>query len=147
MAKIHTFSHRRGEEILQKKGLLREITEVSEKLKGEDARWTKKTHNKIRGLFKEKNWEEERYVFREMTWKWDAYKDKVAVSIEFGGIEAIHRDFLRGLLLKHTNKIDALVLITQTEIAKAHFENVKGQIELFAPILDFPIYLIGFEVF
>jgi len=129
-----------GKEILEKKGLLREINEILGKLKWKDA-----THPNIQSVFAAKEWEVERRIFEETTWKWDVYKNKVAVSIEFSLIDAVQRDLLRALLLKHTDDIDCLVFITYTAISEPHCENVKTQIELFAPIITFPIYLIGLE--
>lgn len=78
----------------------------------------------------------------ETMWSWDAQKDKIAVSIEFSLIDAVHRDFLRAILAYKRGSLDALVYITQmTKDPK--FENVKIDIEIFKPILEVPIFLIG----
>jgi len=141
MVKIKRFSYENGKEILEKKGLLREIDEILRELEFENA-----THNSIQSLFKAKGWETEMQIFKEKQWKWDAFKDKVALSIEFSLIDAIQRDLLRALLLEHLGKIDCLVFITLTAVVEPYFENVKSQIHLFAAILTFPIYLIGLDI-
>lgn len=137
--KFYTFSHAGGEDLLKEKGLLREITDVLEELKREDAE-----HIFIESLFQNTGWEIEKQILPEKNWRWDVYRDKVAISIEFtGGTENIHRDLLRALLLKQTNRIDVLVFITETHLNKPVYENVKDEIKLFTPIINFPIYLIG----
>ena len=138
---FYTFSHDRGEEILKTKGLLREINDVFEMMKLEDVK-----HELIQSFFQNKGWEKEKYVLNEKNWRWDLYRDKVAMSIEFtGGIENINRDLLRALLLKHINRIDVLVFITTTHINNPVYENVKDQIKFFAPILNLPICLLGLK--
>lgn len=139
--KLDTFSHAGGEGLLKEKGLLREITDVLEEMNREDAE-----HDFIESLFQNTGWEIEKQILPEKNWRWDVYREKVAISIEFtGGTENIHRDLLRALLLKHTNRIDVLVFITTTHLNNVLFDNVKDQIKLFAPILNFPIYLIGLK--
>jgi len=137
--KFDTFSHAGGEELLKDKGLLSEITDILEKLKREDAK-----HDFIESIFQNTGWEIEKQILPEKNWRWDVYRNKVAISIEFtGGTANIHRDLLRALLLKQTNRIDVLVFITETHLNKPVYENVKDEIKLFAPIINFPVYLIG----
>lgn len=139
--KIQSFSYIDGKKVLEKKGLLSDFDEIFESVDFEDTE-----HSNIQSLFEDRGWEMEKTIFKDKQWKWDLYKDKVAVSIEFSLIDAIQRDMLRAILLRHQNEIDCLVLITRTAVVATHFENIKSQIELFAPILNFPIYLIGMEI-
>lgn len=150
--KFYTFSHAGGEELLKEKGLLREITDIFEELKrsqlhpDEPPRRAQNSsgHALIKSLFQNRGWEIEKYILQEKYWRWDVYRDKVAISIEFtGGTANIHRDLLRTLLLSYRNEIDVLVFITETDINKMVFANVKDEIKLFAPIINFPVYLIG----
>ena len=150
--KFYTFSHAGGEELLKEKGLLREITDILEELKRSQLHpdealrraQTSSGHALIESLFQNRGWEIEKYILPEKNWRWDLYRDKVAISIEFtGGTANIHRDLLRTLLLSYRNEIDVLVFITETEINTPVFGNVKDEIKLFAPIINFPVYLIG----
>jgi len=144
--KFYTFSHAGGEEILKEKGLLREITDILKEMKRSQlhARATPSGHALIESLFQDTGWEIEKKIIPEKNWRWDVYRDKVAISIEFtGGTANIHRDLLRALLLKQTNRIDVLVFITETHLNTPVYENVKDEIKLFAPIINFPVYLIG----
>ena len=137
--KFYTFNHAGGEELLKEKGLLKEINDILEELKRVDAE-----HDFIESLFQNNGWEIEKKILPEKNWRWDIYRDKVAISIEFaGGTENIHRDLLRTLLLSYRNEIDVLVFITKTDISKMVFANVKDEIKLFASIVNFPVYLIG----
>lgn len=101
-------------------------------------------HKVLQESFSSRGWQIEKKILEETSWAWDAYKDRVVVSIEFSLIDAVHRDFLRALLWKHMNKIDAMVYITTT-FKEPKFENMKRDIDIFKPILDVPILLIGLE--
>ena len=144
--KFHTFSHGGGEELLEEKGLLGEITDILEKMKRSQlhSRATQSGHVLIKSLFQNRGWEIEKQILPKKNWRWDCYKDRVAISIEFtGGTAHMHRDLLRTLLLSHRDKIDVLVFITETHVARPKYENVKYEINIFAPIISFPVYLIG----
>ena len=150
--KFYTFSHAGGEEILKEKGLLREITEILKEMKRSQLHpdeptkraQTSSGHALIESLFQNTGWEIEKQILPKKNWRWDCYKDKVAISIEFtGGTAHTHRDLLRTLLLSHGDKIDVLVFITETDVNTPVYENVKDEIKLFSPIINFPVYLIG----
>ena len=144
--KFYTFSHAGGEELLEEKGLLGEITDILEEMKRSQlhARATPSGHALIKSLFQNTGWEIEKYILPEKKWRWDCYKDKVAISIEFtGGTAHIHRDLLRTLLLSHRDEIDGLVFITETDVNTPVYKNVKDEIKIFAPIINLPVYLIG----
>ena len=135
-----TFSYHDAENVLKNKKLLKEIEEINVSLKPEEAQ-----HNSIQRQFQQRGWQLEKYIFNEVTWTWDAYKDKVAVSIEFSLIDAIQRDLLRAILSNMQGELDVLVFELDLGISQPHFENVKQQLEIFSSILKFPIYLMGID--
>jgi hypothetical protein len=93
-------------------------------------------------MFRLWNWSLERYIIEETTWRWDAYKDKVAVSIELSLIDAVYRDFLRAILAQNRGTLDVLVYVTST-IREPKFLNVKRDVEIFQHIVTVPILLVG----
>ena len=88
------------------------------------------------------NWGLEKYIIEETTWGWDAYKDKVAVSVELSLIDSVHRDFLRAKLAQKRENLDVLVYAVST-FKEPKFHNVKRDIKIFKEILTFPILLVG----
>jgi len=131
------FSFRDADKILESKGLLQEVKNVMV-----NVLFVK--HVAIQTWFQKFDWGSEHYIFKETKWRWDAFKDKVAVSIELSLIDAVHRDFLRAILAHKQGKIDALVYVTSMS-KEPKFQNVKRDIEIFSEILDVPILLIGLE--
>ena len=138
--KFKTFSYHDAENTLRSKKLLKEIEEINISIKPEEAQ-----HGSIKRQFQKIGWRLEKYIFDEVTWTWDAYKDKVAVSFEFSSIDAIQRDLLRAILANKKGELDVLVFELDLNISKLQFENVKRQLEIFSSILKFPIYLIGID--
>lgn len=59
-------------------------------------------------MFHDKGWEIEKKILPETTWRWDAYKDKIVVSIEFG-LHDHEMVFDEGKSLKHGIKTPALM--------------------------------------
>ena len=135
-----TFSYNDAENVLRSKNILKEIEEINISIKPEQAQ-----HNSIQKQFQQRGWRLEKYIFNEVTWTWDSYKDKVAVSIEFSLINAIQRDLLRAILANKKGELDVLVFELDLSISGPQFENVKRQLEIFSSILKFPIYLIGID--
>lgn len=84
----------------------------------------------------------EHKIFSGTTWAWDAYKGKVAVSVELSLIDAVHRDFLRAILAWRHGDLDVLVYVTST-FKEPKFQNVKRDIDIFEEILTVPILLLG----
>jgi len=125
--------------VLERKGLLSQINRILDEIGKAD-------HTKIQELFKREGWETEKRILPETTWAWDAYKDRVVVSIEFSLIDAVHRDFFRLLMWHQDNKVDAVVYITTT-FKEPKFENVKRDLEIlrskYSSLLMVPIYLVG----
>ena len=132
--------HLNANRVLENKALFGEIKSILSSIKPDKA-----THNYIRDSFKDRGWIVEKYIFENTRWAWDAYKDKVAISIEFSLIDAIQRDLLRGILAYKRGSLDVLVFLLDLVISEPHFENVKKQIEIFSSILKYPILLVGID--
>ncbi|GEM_PF-2764607 len=137
MAEYQVFNYNRAREILESKNLFREIDGVLRRVKRVD-------HKEIQEAFHDSGWELEKRILPEVAWAWDAFKNKVAVSIELNLIDAVHRDFLRAILAHKKGNLDALVYITSTS-HEPKFQNVKRDITIFKNVLDFPILLIGLK--
>lgn len=135
MVEYELFAFKGADEILESKGLLREVKAVLQTVKRVD-------HREIQAEFHNKGWMIERKIFSQTIWAWDAYKDKVAVSIELSLIDAVHRDFLRAILAQKHNELDVLVYVAST-FKEPKFQNVKRDIEIFKEILTVPILLAG----
>ena len=137
MLKRKIFDHAGAKAILETKGLLEQINKALDEAISVD-------HEKILGLLKESGWEREKLVATGLTQRWDAYKEKVAVTVEFSLIDAIQRDFFRALLWNSQKKIDVLVCIVPME-KEPTFNSVWRNIRIFSSILTFPILLIGVQ--
>jgi hypothetical protein len=135
VVELELFVYEGADKILKDKGLLQEIKSILLSVEKVD-------HTQIQEMFRLWNWRLERYIIKETTWRWDAYKDKVAVSIELSLIDAVHRDFLRAILTQKRGKLDVLVYVTST-FKEPKFHNVKRDIEIFEDVLTFPILLVG----
>jgi len=135
MVELELFVYEDADKILEAKGLLQEVKSVLLSPSRVD-------HNEIQEWFRLWGWSLERYILQKVTWRWDAYKDKVAVSIELSLIDAVHRDFLRAILAHKHGDLDVLVYVTATS-KEPRFQNVKRDIEIFKEILTIPILLVG----
>lgn len=135
MVELELFAYRDADKVLESKGLLQEVKSILLSV-------SKVDHNEIQELFRLKDWALESYILKETTWRWNAYKDKVAVSVELSLIDAVHRDFLRAILAQKRGKIDALIYVTST-LKEPKFRNVKRDIKIFDEILTVPILLVG----
>lgn len=135
MVEYELFIYKDADRILRQEGLLQEIEEVLRNIQ-------RVSHREIQNDFHEKNWEIERQIFSQTTWAWDAYKDKVAVSVELSLVDAVHRDFLRAILARKRDELDVLVYVTST-FKEPKFQNVKRDIQVFDELLTMPILLIG----
>jgi len=132
---IEIFAYRDADKALRSKGLLRELKEILQNVKRVD-------HKEIQSEFSRRGWKIEKRIFNEAAWAWDAYKDKVAVSVELSLIDAVHRDFLRAILARKQGDLDVLVYVVST-FKEPKFQNVKRDIGIFEEILDMPILLVG----
>jgi hypothetical protein len=135
VVKFELFIYRSADKVLDEKGLYPEVKTILRDVK-------KVRHGEIQAEFYNKGWLLERRIFPEASWAWDAYKDKVAVSVELSLIDAVHRDLLRAILARKHSDLDALIYITST-FKEPKFHNVKRDIEIFREILNFPILLFG----
>ena len=135
MVKLELYVYKDADKIIEAKGLLQEVKSVLLSL-------SKVDHNEIQEMFRLWGWSLEGYILQKVTWRWDVYKDKVAVSIELSLIDAVHRDFLRAILAHKRGDLDVLVYVTST-FKEPRFQNVKRDIEIFKEILTIPILLIG----
>lgn len=123
---------------LLEKGLLSEIHQIVRSIGSVD-------HGKIQEAFRKRGWLTEYRIHHEANWAWDAYKDKIPVSIELSLIDAVHRDFLRLLLWEREGKAAAMVYITATESKEVKFENVKRDLRIFSSLIDTPVLLVGLK--
>ena len=135
MVELELFVFKDADRILESKGLLQEVKSILLSA-------SKVDHSEIQDLFRLWGWVLERYILQKVTWRWDACKDEVAVSIELSLIDAVHRDFLRAILAQKRGNLDVLVYVTST-YKEPKFHNVKRDIEIFKEILTFPILLVG----
>ena len=133
--KAEVYSYNGAERVLREKGLLGEVRQIVDSIHSIN-------HNHIQDLFSQKGWDVEYKIHSRVRWAWDAYKDRVPVSIELSLIDAVHRDFLRLLLWDYEDKVDAVVYITSTN-REPKFKNVKRDLEIFRPIFKIPVLLIG----
>jgi len=133
--KVQFYVYRDSDKLLQKKQLFEEVKDILESIKRVD-------HREIQSEFYNRGWLLEKQIFNEVSWAWDAYKDKVAVSIELSLIDAVHRDFLRAILAQKRGDLDVLVYVTST-FKEPKFHNVRRDIEIFREILTVPILLVG----
>jgi hypothetical protein len=137
MVLYEVYSYKDADKILESKGLLKEIkTIVGTTL------FVK--HGAIQTMFQKSDWGLEHYIFKDVLWRWDAFKDNIAVSIELSLCDSVHRDFLRATLAHKQGRLDALVYVVSTA-SEPKFANVKRDIEIFKDLMDFPILLIGLE--
>jgi len=137
MVELELFVYKDADKILENKGLLQEIKSILLSV-------SKVDHSEIQEMFRIWGWHLERYILQKVLWRWDAYKDKVAVSVELSLIDAVHRDFLRAILANKHGTLDVLVYVTST-FGEPKFRNVKRDIAIFEEILTVPILLVGLE--
>ena len=133
------FDYKNAITILKEKGLFTELEEILNDL-------TEIDHRKIQQAFSDKGWETEKKILLGTGWAWDAYKDRVIVSVEFSLIDAVHRDFFRLLMWHHDDKVDAVIYITTTS-KEPKYNNVRRDIEIcytdYPHLMPVPILLIG----
>lgn len=135
MVELEIFAYRDADKVLESKGLLQEVKSIL-------LSPSKVDHGEIQEMFRLWNWGLERYILQKVTWRWDAYKDKVAVSVELSLIDAVHRDFLRAILAHKRGDLGVLVYVTST-FKEPKFHNVKRDVGIFEEILTFPILLVS----
>ncbi|MFQ6127077.1 MAG: hypothetical protein ACE5R6_21075 [Candidatus Heimdallarchaeota archaeon] len=132
------YDFKNAKKVLREKGMLSEILQIVKSL-------TKINHSEIQEAFRKKGWNIEYPIHDDVNWAWDAYKDKIPISIEFSLIDAVHRDFLRLLMWENQGRVDAMVYITAKEFKEVKFENVKRDLHIFISLIKIPILLIGLK--
>lgn len=137
---ISIFNHRQAEEILNsKKETLDEVKETSIRL----PQWD---HDRIKEDLEKKGWKTEELISDrplKKKWRFDAYKNKVAIEIEGS---TCYRSFLKFILGYNEGKIDVGVLITKNgkQSTRGHPRSVtERELEDLRTIIPVPIYLIG----
>lgn len=133
--KVQFYTFKGSDKLLRKKQLFKEVKDILTSIDRVD-------HREIQAEFYNRGWKIEQRIFDEVSWAWDAYKDKVAVSVELSLIDAVHRDFLRAILAQKRGTLDVLVYVTST-FKEPKFRNVKRDVEIFREILTVPILLVG----
>lgn len=114
------YAYKKADIVLENKDLLQETKNIVLRIPSVD-------HASIQETFGKAGWNLEQQIFKDVLWRWDAYKNKVAVSIELSLIDAVHRDFLRAILAHKQGSFDALIYITS--VAKEpRFQNVRRDI-------------------
>ena len=123
-----TFNYRQAEEILNAHlAIRREITAALEEVQETKVAIGKDSLTpRIVAAFAKRGWEKEKLVAENQPHeqRFDLFKDRVAVEIEFSRYEFLSRDYLRFLSAYNADKIDVGVLITHSESGLAR---VKGK--------------------
>ena len=164
--RIIRYSHRGAEPILNANYRLREeIETVLSTLQldfGERTYKGKRTgksseqpHDSIQDAFVAHNWEKERPIVPGSTQKFDLYKERTAIEVEFSRMEFIYRDFIRFLRSYDAKEIDVGILIVLGKSTKDTFYGYKGQrpdfeetvseLEALRSFISIPIWVLGIE--
>jgi uncharacterized protein YifN (PemK superfamily) len=137
---LKTFSFRKAEEILDRKGQLSFILKAASSTHLS----SKEDRNQLQYYFHENRWDIEVSLFPVTSYRLAAYKAKTGLEIERSLIDAIHRSLFRCQLAYDRGKLDVLVLIVPTYM-EPKFDQVKRDLQEFKEIIPYPIYLIGVE--
>lgn len=153
-----TFSFRHAEEILNahlsiKREIIEALTEVQDTkvTTGPDA-----LTPRIVKAFTARGWEKEVIVAENQPHeqRFDLFKQRVAIEIEFSRYEFLSRDYLRFLSAYNSDKIDVGVLITHAEEGLARVKQpnvapsltrVKADLEWLRGTITVPIWVIALK--
>ena len=151
-----THSFRHAEEILNAHlSIKREITDALNEVEptkvaiGKDA-----LTPRIVNAFLKRGWQKEVLVAENQPHeqRFDLFKDRVAIEIEFSRYEFLSRDYLRFLSAYNTDKIDVGVLITHTESGLSRVKHkavapsltrVKADLAWLRGTITVPIWVIA----
>ena len=103
---------------------------------------SKDDHDKIQHFLHKNLWDIEASLFPVTNYRLDAFKEKTGIEIERSLVDAIHRSLFRCLWAYAKKQLDVLVLIVPT-YKKPKFEQVKRDLQEFAEIIPYPVYLVG----
>lgn len=143
-----TYSHRVTETIYTTKNShLQEIHEILNSVALADRR-ADVVNREIKEAFKSRNWSTEERVLEDAAYRYDAYKDGVAVEVELSLHAYTYRDYMKFLIGQRVKKTDVGVLVIrhesiQMDVAQATFARATSDLRIFSPILTVPILVIG----
>jgi hypothetical protein len=149
--KYSPYSFRHAEEILSSKNsTFKEIKDIISHLQLDP--WDENGHRKIKDALKNKGWLTEERIFKQskVKWRYDAYKDRVAIEIDLSG--PCYRSFLKFGLGCNQDKIDVGVIIVYDEFKIIPRNPKKSKIFTYtrnvlegdlSTIIHAPIFLMG----
>jgi hypothetical protein len=155
---FETFNFRHAEEILNAHlSIRREITEALDEVQatnvgqGADA-----LTPRIVSAFTKRKWEKEVLVAENQPHeqRFDLFKDRVAIEIEFSRYEFLSRDYLRFLSAYNSDKIDVGVLITHSKTGLSRVKHkavapslvrVKADLAWLRGTITVPIWVIALQ--
>lgn len=144
----HKVNHRQAEEILSSKKHKRKFKEIESIIRNLTVRSKEKVHDKIKTAFKNKNWHTEEEVSEgtQKKWRYDAFKDRVAVEIDTN--TPCYRSFLKFILGYNQGKIDVGVIIVHDVESRAHhkyrrFVTTRKELKDLFSIVPVPIFVMG----
>lgn len=158
LVQFETFSYRHAEEILNahltiKREIVAALEEVQEAKvgKGADA-----LTPRIVAAFLARGWQKEVRVAEDQPHeqRFDLFKDRVAIEIEFSRYEFLSRDYLRFLSAYNGDKIDVGVLITHAESGLARVKQkavapslarVKADLAWLRGTITVPIWVLALK--
>ena len=155
---FETISYRHAEEILNSKLAIKK--ELSESLSAVQAVPVKQgpegLTSAICNAFLKKGWSKEVPVSDKQVHeqRFDLFKERVAVEIEFSRYEFLYRDYLRFLSAYNSDKIDVAVLITSADSGLVRIKyrsiapsltRIKDDFAWLRPSLTVPIWVIGLK--
>jgi hypothetical protein len=153
-----TFSYRHAEEILNAHlSVRREITSALDEVQEANVGIGKDSLTpKIVESFVSRGWEKEVRVADNQPHeqRFDLFKDRVAIEIEFSRYEFLSRDYLRFLSAYNSDKIDIGVLITHSETGLSRVKHkavapsiirVKADLAWLRGTITVPIWVIALK--
>ena len=142
------YAFRSADRVLQEKGdVFQEIYDLLQPIKLVN-RDTKKVNNEIKSAFRLKSWNTEELVLHGSQYRYDAFKNGIAIEVELSLHAYTYRDYFKFLLGNQIGKTDICILIVrhesaQTDPAQVTFSRVLSDLEVFQKIIDIPILVIG----
>ena len=153
-----TFGYRHAEEILNAHiAIRREITDALDEVQETNvSQGPDSLTPRIVAAFTKRGWEKEKLVAENQPHeqRFDLFKQRVAIEIEFSRYEFLSRDYLRFLSAYNADKIDVGVLITHTEAGLARVKHkavapslarVKADLAWLRGTITVPIWVIALK--
>ena len=142
------YSHNSAEVLLQESGnYFTEIISLLQPIKLVD-RKARVVNSEIRNAFELADWATEEQVINNSQYRYDAYKDEVAVEVELSLHAYTYRDYFKFLLGLQIGKVEIGILIVrhesaQTDPAQVTFNRVVRDLGIFTRIINIPILVLG----